>query len=139
MYRVDASTDVDESPDSGLELIGEFGAGPRAHDSAYWIDAFSVYLGCNNAGPSECVISINGYDAARSTRVASQTVNQPACPGLTNCKLAKVSLNEEFRNLTGIQIIAAVDRRPVTWYMDELELGWSNNTCEASIERNSHQ
>ena len=139
VYRVDDSTDVDESPDAGLELIGEFGSGPRASESAYWIDAYSVYLGCSNAGPSECVISINGYDTASSTRVASQTVSQPPCPGLTNCKLALVSFNEEFRNLSGIQIIAAVDRRPVTWYMDELELGWSNNTCEATTERNNNR
>lgn len=138
VYRA-ADVNVDGSPDAGLELYGEFGSGPRATDSAYWIDAYSVYLGCSNAGPSDCVIYINGYETAHSTRIASQTVTQPPCPGLINCKLAKVSFNENFRNLSGIQIIAAVDRRPVTWYMDDLELGWSNNTCEATTERNSHR
>lgn len=139
VYRVDANTNVDQSPDAGLELIGEFGSGPRATESAYWIDAYSVYMGCSNAGPDDCVITVNGYDTASSTRVASQTVNQPPCPGLINCKLAKVSFNEDFRNLSGIQILAAVNRHPVTWYMDELELGWSNNSCEATTERNNHQ
>ena len=101
MYRVDSDTDVDASPDAGLELIGEFGAGPRAKDSAYWVDAISVYLGCSNTGPGDCVITLNGYSAAASTRVAFQTVNQPPCQGLVNCKLAKVSFNDNFRNLSG--------------------------------------
>lgn len=42
VYRVTSDTDVDASPDAGDESVGEFGAGPRASDSAYWIDAFSV-------------------------------------------------------------------------------------------------
>ena len=139
MYRTDENVNVNGSPDAGLELFGEFGAGPRATQSAYWIDAFSVYLGCKNPGPSDCVISLNGYVAGRSTRTAFQTVTQPPCPGLVNCKLALVEFNADFRDLSGVQIIAAVDRRPVTWYMDELELGWSNNTCEATTERNNHR
>ena len=139
MYRTDENVNVNGSPDAGLELFGEFGAGPRATQSAYWIDAFSVYLGCKNPGPSDCVISLNGYVPGRSTRAAFQTVTQPPCPGLVNCKLALVEFNADFRNLSGVQIIAAVDRRPVDWYMDELELGWSNNTCEATTERNNHR
>ena len=138
VYHAD-DVNVDGSPDAGLELYGEFGSGPRAKESAYWIDAYSVYLGCSNAGPSDCVITINGYETAHSIRVAFQTVTQRPCPGLINCKLAKVSFNENFRNLSGIQIIAAVDRRPTTWYMDDLELGWSSNTCEATTERNNNR
>ena len=137
VYRVDNNTDVDADPDSGDESIGEFGAGPRSSDSAYWIDAFSAYLGCSNAGPGDCTISINGYDAVSSTRIVNQTVTQPPCPGLKNCTLAMVEFLPGFKNLSGIQILAAVNDRLVTWYMDDLQLGWSNNTCAAATERAS--
>lgn len=137
VYRVDSNTNVDGSPDAGDESIGEFGAGPRSSESAYWIDAYSAYLGCNNAGPGDCTITINGYDAVSSTRAVYQTVTQPPCPGLKNCTLALVEFSAGFRSLSGIQILAAVDDRLVTWYMDDLQLGWSNNTCAAATERAS--
>lgn len=137
IYRVDNNTDVDASPDAGDESIGEFGAGPRSSESAYWIDAFSAYLGCSNAGPENCIITINGYDAISSTRTVFQTVTQPPCSGLRNCKLTLIQFDAGFRNLSGIQILAAVNDRPVTWYMDDLQLGWSNNTCAAATERAS--
>jgi len=137
VYRVDNNTNVDGSPDAGAESIGEFGAGPRSSESAYWIDAYSAYLGCSNAGPRDCTITINGYDAVSSTRAVYQTVTQPPCHGLKNCTLALVEFSAGFRNLSGIQILAAVNDRPVTWYMDDLQLGWSNNTCAAATERAS--
>ena len=117
--------------------MGEFGAGPRASDSAYWIDAFSLWLGCENVGPSDCVITINGYDSAHSTSVASKTVTQPPCPGLVNCQLALIEFNRDFRNLAGIQILAAVDRKLTAYYIDDVRLGWSNNTCAAQAKRSS--
>ena len=137
IYRVDNNTDVDASPDAGDESIGEFGAGPRSAESAFWIDAYSAYLGCSNAGPEDCTITINGYDAVSSTRVVYQTITQSPCPGLKNCTLVLVKFAVGFRNLSGIQILAAVNDRPVTWYMDDLQLGWSNNTCAAATERAS--
>lgn len=139
IYRADNTTNVDGSPDAGGESIGEFGAGPRSSESAYRIDAFSAYLGCANAGPEDCIIMINGYEPTHSTRTVFQTVTQSPCPGLKNCKLAHVQFDAGFRNLSGIQILAAVNRRPVTWYMDDLQLGWSNNTCAAATERASAQ
>ena len=47
VYRADGSG-ATNSPDAGLELPGEIGSGPRVSDSAYWIDAYSAYLGCTN-------------------------------------------------------------------------------------------
>ena len=94
-----------------------------------------MYLGCKNAGPADCVIYINGYIDGKATRVASQTVVQPPCPALKNCALSLVQFGADFRRLTGVQILASVDRGAITWYMDNLQLGWSNNSCAAQAER----
>lgn len=136
-YRVDQTVKAGGPADSNRELVGEFGAGPRASDSAYWIDAFSLWLGCQNAGPSNCVITINGYDSTHSTSVVSTTVTQPPCPGLSDCTLALVQLPRNFRNLAGVQILATVDRTLTTFYVDDVSLGWSNNTCAAQAKRAS--
>ncbi|KAL9021583.1 MAG: hypothetical protein Q9185_001231 [Variospora sp. 1 TL-2023] len=126
------------SVDDGLVLHGEIGAGPRVNESAYWIDAYSTWIGCANGGPGECTINFIGYDRFHN-QIANQTVLQAACPGLVNCQLAQVSFTDEFRELAGLQILAYVDETPVTFYMDDLSVGWSNNSCAAGLERSSHE
>ncbi|KAL8898960.1 MAG: hypothetical protein Q9207_006440 [Kuettlingeria erythrocarpa] len=131
-YHNDSQTSID----AGLELHGEIGAGPRVSENAYWIDAYSTWIGCANGGPSQCTIDFIGYDQFGAS-IAQQTLQQAACPGLTNCKLAQVKLTNQFRDLAGLQILAYVNETPVTFYMDDLVLGWSNNTCAAQYERAS--
>lgn len=133
-YRNDSVSQT--SIDAGLELHGEIGAGPRVSENAYWIDAYSTWIGCANGGPSECTIDFIGYDQF-GTSIAQQTLQQPPCLGLANCKLAQVKLTNQFRDLAGLQILAYVKETPVTFYMDDLSLGWSNNTCAAQYERAS--
>ncbi|KAL8775118.1 MAG: hypothetical protein Q9209_000597 [Squamulea sp. 1 TL-2023] len=135
-YHTDSSTS--QSVDAGLELHGELGAGPRFSKSAYWIDAYSAWIGCANSGPTDCRIDLIGYDAF-NTPIAMQTLLQPPCPGLVDCKLAQITFSNQFRDLAGLQILAYVNKTPITFYMDDLSLGWSNNTCEAQIERSSAQ
>ncbi|KAI4272691.1 MAG: hypothetical protein LQ337_005125 [Flavoplaca oasis] len=125
-----------QSVNAGLQLRGELGAGPRVLDNAYWIDAHSAWVGCANGGPTDCRIELIGLDAF-DTAIATQRLLQPPCPGLVDCTLAQITFSEDFRNLAGLQILAYVDETPVTFYMDDLSLGWSNNTCEAQIERSS--
>jgi len=137
VYRNYNRTELTVSPDAGLQLPGEIGAGPRASESAYWIDAYSAYLGCDNVGHADCTITVNGYIHTSPNPHVSQTVTQPACPGLVNCNLGFVEFPGDFRSLSGVQFLATVGGKPVNWYMDDLTLGWSNNTCAAQLERAS--
>ena len=135
----EASLTISPSPDTGLELVGEIGAGSRASDSAYWIDAYSAWLGCANSGPDYCHIEVRGYAYGMTESIVAQSFTQPPCPGLKNCSLALVEFPSGFSRLSGLQIIATVADKPVTWYMDDLSLGWSNNTCAAQLERSSSE
>lgn len=134
-----AGLNINSSPDASLELVGEIGAGPQAADSAYWIDAYSAWLGCANSGPADCDIEVRGYAYGSSESIISQSFTQSPCPGLKNCSLALVEFAGGFSGLSGLQIIATVADEPVTWYMDDLSLGWSNNTCAAQLERSSSE
>ncbi|KAL8893228.1 MAG: hypothetical protein Q9192_005472 [Flavoplaca navasiana] len=136
VYNYYSDPSSSQSVNAGLQLRGELGAGRRVLDNAYWIDAYSAWVGCANGGPTDCRIELIGLDAF-DTAIATQRLLQPSCPGLVNCTLAQITFSEDFRNLAGLQILAYVDETPVTFYMDDLSLGWSNNTCEAQIERSS--
>ena len=126
---------------SAGEVSGEFGAGSNFADSAFWFDVYSAYLGCENKGPAPCMITMSGfsYEPSFGNQVqdAEQVVYQPPCPTLTNCTMMKVNMNGEFRSLTNLDINATVNGVPVTWYMDDLKIGWSNNSCDAVQARNS--
>ena len=135
----EAGLTITPSPDAGSELIDAIGAGPRAADSAYWINAYSAWLGCANSGPDYCQLEARGYAYGSNESIISQSFSQPPCPGLKNCSLALVEFGSGFSGLCGLQIIATVADKPVTWYMDDLSLGWSNNTCAAQLERSSSE
>lgn len=96
-------------------------------------------MGCNDGGPAECAIKILGYTYSSATDNPdpsfTQTVTLPPCPGLVNCTLTQVNFADEFRSLTGLEIIATIGGTPVTWFMDDLRLSWSNDTCAAGLRR----
>ena len=130
-------SDSGGSSDVGLELFGEIGAGPRAGSSAYWVDAQSAYLGCADGGPKNCIITIKGFVNGQDVAVATQRVTRGACPGLKNCSLAPVLFNHGFRGLSGLQITAAINAKNVDYYLDDLQLSWSDNSCAAQKLRSS--
>lgn len=128
------------SPGAAGLRPGEINDGPRGSINAYWFDAFGAYLGCDNAGPGDCTMVISGfaYDsvAGQDVQVVQQNATLPPCPGFINCHMSPVDFNGDFRSLSGIQIQAFVNGTvPKIWFMDDLRMGWFNNTCAAGLLR----
>ncbi|KAI4132444.1 MAG: hypothetical protein LQ347_002574 [Umbilicaria vellea] len=136
VFIVNASANVHSVDSSGG---GGFSAGLNVAESAFWVDAYGAYMGCNDGGPVECVVKILGYTYSSATDNPDpsfiQTVTLPPCPGLVNCTLTPVTFAADFRSLTGLEIIATIGGTPVTWFLDDLRLRWSNNTCAAGLRR----
>ena len=139
VYRANNASDADGSPDAGLEQAGEIGAGPRASGSSYWIDARSMWFGCSDGGSLPCQVTINGYRDGSEGISISQTFNMPPCPGLKGCSLSRVQFANGMVDLSGLQILASVGGTAVDYYLDDLVLSWSNNSCAAQQERASTQ
>lgn len=140
IFLPNASTQDIGSPSSAGARPGELGAGPRAGLSSFWFNAYSLFVGCDDAGPSNCEITIQGF-LWNSTSNAEQLyttrgVELLPCTGLKNCHLQEVNLADEgFVGLSGLQIAASVNGQPQVFFMDNLAMGWFNNTCEAVQER----
>ena len=123
---------------------GEISDGPRESISAFWFDARSVFLGCDNAGPELCTIVISAYrwDATSKDEVIAykQNATLNPCPSLKKCRLQEVDFpNDQYRDLTGLQIQAFVGNEEKMFFMDDLALRWSNNSCAAGLLRQSSQ
>ena len=128
------------SPNAAGENPGEIGAGPRASLDAFWFDAYSVYAGCDNAGPNDCTFTITGYvyDAVELKQVSAVTQRASLAPcggGMLNCSLTQLTFDGAFRGLSGIQFDARVGGEEAIFLLDNLELGWFNNTCAAGLLR----
>ena len=127
----------------GDGIIGEFGAGPRARDSTYWIDAYGASMGCDNRGPEDCIVTFSGFRYVKSVDQEvlqiSTNVTVPPCPELRNCSLHPVTLGDGFTGLSGLRVVARVGDKPVIWFMDDVHLEWTNNTCAAGLQRYRHR
>ncbi|KAH8819758.1 hypothetical protein F5884DRAFT_849062 [Xylogone sp. PMI_703] len=104
----------------------------------YNFNAYGASFGCNSID-SACDIVFTGYQYSAVTRskftVAAQHISIPACAEPANCALNKVILDGSFKSLSSIQINATVAGSPVVWWMDDLKLGWYDNSCKAQLCR----
>ncbi|KAI4148297.1 MAG: hypothetical protein LQ340_005145 [Diploschistes diacapsis] len=123
------------------DFNGAFGANAYYTSTAYWVDLFSGYFGCQNSGPNDCEWSANGWTVDAATNEigpdATMVFSTPPCPGLTGCSLAKITFTDDFRNLTRVQFVATLPTSTtrLTYYVDDLEMAWSNKSCAATKER----
>lgn len=121
---------------------GELGDGIRASESAFWFNAYSAYLGCDDGGPEGCTMEISGYTYNTFVQAEVLTfqhnVSIPPCPGFVDCQLELVEF-PDYTGLSGLQMNALVDGAERIWFMDNLSLGWYNNTCAAGLQRQSSE
>ncbi|KAF1985856.1 hypothetical protein K402DRAFT_333778 [Aulographum hederae CBS 113979] len=140
IYQPLNANDLEGSYAAGLKK-GEIGAGPRAADPFFQFDAFSVYLGCDDAGPGDCHMKATGYkfDTATNQEVVAteQTAIIPACPEFTKCTMKFVEFGDDFRGLSGIQFRAQVNGTSSDriFFLDNMALGWADQSCEAGMKR----
>jgi hypothetical protein len=101
---------------------------------------YGATFGCNSTGPP-CDFTFTGldYDASTDviTQIASQTASIPACPALIDCHLRPIVLDGTFVDLNAVQIKVAAAGAPLGFWMDDLQLGWFNNSCSAGLCRQS--
>ncbi|KAK5110499.1 hypothetical protein LTR85_001012 [Meristemomyces frigidus] len=126
---------------------GEIGDGTYEAMSAFWFDAYSAFFGCDNNGTDTCTMVFTGYTYSPSAKdeIPSYTQNAtiPPCAGIAsgagNCKLQQVFFPDAFRSLSGLQIQAFVGNTERMFFVDDIAMGWSNNTCEAGLTRLRYQ
>lgn len=87
-------------------------------------------------------MEVTGYTwhAWNETEVLAAQANftLTPCSASANCTLSYVDFTEYdtgFVSLSGIKFNVTVNDEVQALYMDNLEMSWFNNTCEAGLER----
>jgi hypothetical protein len=144
VFLVNDSTNVHSQnytgsiPSSG-DVNGMFGAGPNYFRSAFWFNTHGVYVGCQVPVGHKCQVEMHGwrYDSASGQSCQEAHQHYLLLPYGNETGLQLLPLDATFSNLTAFQIVATdtATNSPVSYYVDDIALTWSNNTCAAGLER----
>ena len=145
-YVPSSATD-NGSPDAGDVPYGAFGAGPHNYENAYWFNAHSAYVGCDNGAtdPSiscDFVATYYRYNAESKGDevVYTQHFPQSPCPNFQNCELQQIFFDTQWNTkLSALSFYANVQGREVIFWIDTIAMSWWNNTCAAGLERISNR
>ncbi|KAK0113968.1 hypothetical protein ONS96_014816 [Cadophora gregata f. sp. sojae] len=135
-----ADTVTQTRTDAYASTSGYMGNADHGLTTCFSFNFYGASFGCDSSGP-DCDFTFTGYrydPASKSTEpVVSQQLAISACPDLKSleCILTPVNLNPAFENLDSVRIDLTVQGVPNIWWMDDVRLGWFNNTCEKGMCR----
>ena len=114
--------------------------GPQKSNPCFRFNYYGSHLKCVSNG-TDCAFNITGlrynYDSGQEDVSISQTLRVPACSKEPeHCYPSPVKL-PGFKNLTSIDISMTVGGEARPWWMDDISLGWSDNTFEAASCRST--
>jgi len=115
----------------------------QGNHGCYQFNVYGASMGCNSTNGFDCKFTFTGAytgPAGPTSVVATQSITVPACKTLSqdNCHLVPITLDPTFTGLTTLTVGVTVDGVPASWWMDDLALGWTNNTCDAATCRFQH-
>ncbi|KAI6711837.1 hypothetical protein JHW43_005642 [Diplocarpon mali] len=119
---------------------GEIGNADHGATGCFSFNFYGASFGCDSNGP-DCDFTFTGlkYDreSGETNPVTTQQLSVAACPDLKSldCLLTSVTLDVTFQNLDSVRLNVTVQGEPKIWWVDDIRLGWFDNTCEQGICR----
>ncbi|TWU71410.1 hypothetical protein ED733_000722 [Metarhizium rileyi] len=124
---------------TGSSDTAEIGVGPNSPNPCFRFNLYSANLGCAaQAAEQWCEFEVSAYTynqaASNEMSIAWSEVKRiPACPSFPNvpCPLTPVKF-DGYENITSVLVRLHVGLELRTWWADDLQFGWTDNSCEAS-------
>ncbi|KAK2626227.1 hypothetical protein QTJ16_004489 [Diplocarpon rosae] len=119
---------------------GEIGDADHGASGCFSFNFYGASFGCDSSGP-DCDFTFTGFKYDRSSGetnpVTTQELSVAACPDLKSlaCILTSVSLDATFEDLDSVRVNVTVQGEPKIWWVDDIRLGWFDNTCEQGLCR----
>lgn len=121
---------------------GEIGNGEYLRFGCYSFDAVAASVGCDSLGP-DCEWQFTGvtYNAATGDydEPYTQFATTPGCPAGENCALTDFVFLQNFKNIQSLRVNVTAEGVPKIWWMDDLQMKWSDDSCKAGNCRASHR
>ena len=88
-----------------------------------------------------CVFTVTAlnWDGVDDAVQGMATLEIPACPAATNCKLKRQILDPitalTFTNLTAVNITLSSPAQAQAWWADDVQIAWTDTACTAAACR----
>ncbi len=130
---------VPDAPFDGAGDTAEISVGPNERSPCFRFNFYGASLGCAAEGVEQwCEFEFSAYtynetSGSEASLSWSETKRVPACPNFPQgpCPLTPVQL-DGYNNLASILISVRVGLELRAWWADDLQIGWTDNTCEAA-------
>lgn len=146
-FRVAAQQASKYRPSSGhrllrhdSSLVAQLGLSHLRRDACFRFDFHGMNLGCDSVHAS-CVFHLTGlqWNGVEDVIQGHTTLTIPACPESFDCTLNQRILDPAaaplFSNLTAINITLAAPSHTSAWWMDDLQMDWTDNDCATATCR----
>lgn len=130
---------VPDAPFDGAGDTAEISVGPNERSPCFRFNFYGASLGCAAEGVEQwCEFEFSAYTynetlGSEASLSWSETKRVPACPNFPQgpCPLTPVQL-DGYNNLASILVSVRVGLELRAWWGDDLQIGWTDNTCEAA-------
>jgi hypothetical protein len=137
-FNLTKSTPLSGPNSAQFGWSGDIGNADHGALGCFSFNVYGASFGCDSTGP-DCVFAFTGYKYSNATglptSIASETASISACPALKDCQLSPINLDSTFQNLDIIRINVTVAGQPKMWWMDNLRMGWTDNSCSSGLCR----
>lgn len=140
-FRVTVPQNSKYEPSSGHQLLqhdssstAQIGLSHLRTNPCFRFDFHGMRLGCSSVYAS-CVFQLTGlqWNGVEDVIQGHTAFTIPACSESFDCTLSHRVLDSSagpsFTNLTAINITLAAPSDTPTWWMDDLQIAWTNNDC----------
>ncbi len=126
-------------PPVGSQDTAQIGLASQKSIPSFRFNLWGVNVGVDSQpGEQYCEFIVSGYrfDATLGfeVRAMSQTKWIPTCGGTHACRLVQQDLSG-FENLTSFLVSVKCSGQPRSFWMDDLRVGWTDNSCQAALTR----
>ncbi|KAJ3492617.1 hypothetical protein NLG97_g5269 [Lecanicillium saksenae] len=135
---------VPDVPFEGSGDTAEISVGPNEISPCFRFNFYGASLGCAAEGVEQwCEFEFSAYTynealGSEASLSWSETKRVPACPNFPHgpCPLTPVQL-DGYNNVASILVTVRVGLELRAWWGDDFQIGWTDNTCEATTCRDN--
>lgn len=117
-----------------------FGVGSLTENPCFRFDFQGISVGCGGEG-LVCTVAVTGvqWNGTSNVDAGTKMWRIPTCRQVEGCSLSEQIIDSDegvgFTNLTAVKITADVNGKPASFAADDVQIGWTDTSCEAAVCR----
>jgi hypothetical protein len=120
--------------------FAQFGVGSLTENPCFRFDFQGISVGCIGQD-LVCTVTVTGvqWNGTSNVDAGTKVWRISTCSQAQGCSLSEQIIDSDagvgFTDLTAVKITAEVDDNPTSFAADDVQIGWTDTSCEAAVCR----